>query len=230
MQSLIGSYQRTGTLHHAYLIEGEREAAFSLLCDFLDDELGFPVKANPDLWRKECDTFGIDDARDLKEWQSRKSVAHERKISIVIAHSFTMEAQNALLKVFEEPAEGTHFFVIADNADIFLPTLRSRLSIVSLRGCAPSLGEYRDFAEHFLKKGKAERIASLQKIIEEKDKHSALSFLSALEVVLHERLKSSNSKQATSVREILRCKRFLYGRAPSVKIILEHLALTIPRS
>jgi len=38
--------------------------------------------------------------------------------------------RTTLLKLFEEPAEGVHFFVIVSSVEIFLPTLRSRFNIL----------------------------------------------------------------------------------------------------
>jgi len=39
MKSIIDSYKKTGTFHHACLIEGEREEVFASLCDMLNNEL-----------------------------------------------------------------------------------------------------------------------------------------------------------------------------------------------
>ena len=54
-----------------------------------------------------------------------------KKIFIIETGFFTREAQNSLLKVFEEePTEGTHFFVFTPSAETLLPTLRSRMVIL----------------------------------------------------------------------------------------------------
>ena len=95
-------------LHHAYLLEGIAESILKELHEFLEEGLSFHIKGNPDFWHGAFDTFGIDDGRALKEMQSRRPVG-ERKIFIVQANFFTREAQNALLKVFEEPTPNTHF-------------------------------------------------------------------------------------------------------------------------
>ena len=49
--------------------------------------------------------------RALKDAQTRGAFGGSRKIFIIGANSFTREAQNALLKTFEEPTAGTHFFL-----------------------------------------------------------------------------------------------------------------------
>jgi ribosomal protein L37AE/L43A len=39
MQSLIDSYKNTGTLHHAYVVEGETDHAYKNVCDFCEKDL-----------------------------------------------------------------------------------------------------------------------------------------------------------------------------------------------
>jgi len=184
----------------------------------------YPVIMNH-FWCGEFETFGIDDGREIKELQTRKPIAHERKIFILSAKFFTTEAQNSLLKVFEEPTEGTHFFVITPNADILLPTLRSRMFI--LQKSASSNGKKQCFVDvgEFLKNSKAKRLELLKDIIEEKNKNTAISFLNELEQVLYKKFGGSAPK---SLKEIIKCKKYLSGRAPSVKMILEHVALITP--
>ena len=228
MDSIIDTYKKTGSLHHACLIEGENEEIFASLCNLFENEMNFSTKGNPDFWHGEFETFGIGDGRTIKEMQSRKPMEGSHKIFVIIAKSFTTEAQNSLLKVFEEPTEGTHFFIIIPNADILLPTLRSRMFVVS-----ETSGKDRPFhlrkgrsfpevdTEEFLKSGRAGRLSILKDIIEEKNKNTAISFLNELEQTLY---KKSGYEESESLKEILKCKKYLNGRAPSVKMILEHIS------
>ncbi|GMQ95400.1 MAG: hypothetical protein BMS9Abin13_513 [Patescibacteria group bacterium] len=228
MRSIIDAYKKTGSLHHAYLIEGDKECVLPELYEMLESVLEFPVKGNPDFWHGEFDTFGIGESRELKEMQSRKPVAGERKIFVVSVNFFTTEAQNALLKAFEEPVKGTHFFIITPHADALLPTLRSRLfTIAQLQGTAPDR-ESEDLAKDFLKSEKVARLSLVKNIIDAKDKNKAISFLNALEAILHERLQNIRCRTSNVLEEILKCRGYLRGRAPSVKMILEHIAMVVP--
>ncbi len=233
MKSLIDTYKKTRTLHHACLLEGDKENIFTELRDFLENEMNFPVKGNPDFWYGEFDTFGIDDGRGIKELQTRKAVMHERKIFIISANFFTTEAQNSLLKVFEEPTEGTHFFIITQNADTLLPTLRSRMFILpktALGNCQGRSLEYLVDTKEFLKSSKARRLELLKSIIEEKNKSTAISFLNNLEEVLYKKFQGRSLELVSvSLEEIIRCKKYLNGRSSSVKMLLEHLALVVPK-
>jgi DNA polymerase III delta prime subunit len=232
MDTIIDTYKKTGTLHHACLIEGEKEELFDSLCDMLEKEMNFPTKGNPDFWYGEFDTFGIGDGREIKELQTRKAVSGGMQIFIITAKSFTTEAQNSLLKVFEEPTEGTYFFIITPNAEILLLTLRSRMLVVRRTGLRQNI-EDRSFAgcinlEEFLKSSKARRLELLKGIIEEKDKGAAISFLNELEQTLYRKFGSRASKSGQNIfKEIIKCKKYLSGRAPSVKMMLEHISLII---
>ncbi len=97
--------------HHAYIIEGNGPEVMPALLSFLENEHGVVTRGNPDVWCKEFDSFLIDDGHALKEMQTRKGIDGERKFFIFSFSYITEEAQNTLLKILEEPTEGTHFFI-----------------------------------------------------------------------------------------------------------------------
>jgi len=224
-------------LHHAYLLEGAKENILEELHEFLESELKFHTKANPDFWSGEFDTFGIDDGRSIKHAQSRVAVG-DRKIFVIATNFFTREAQNSLLKIFEEPTENTHFFIITPNAESLLPTLRSRLLIISKPNSnnpRQGLGEIQGLAlereVEFLGVGKAKRLEMIKDIIESKDKQRAIDFLNNLESALYSQLGPSRSKlgeYSFVFEEIIKARSYLNDRAPSIKMLLEHIALITP--
>ncbi|TAL49114.1 hypothetical protein EPN83_02420 [Patescibacteria group bacterium] len=189
----------------------------------MQKEIGITVRGNPDLWVSEHETFGIDDGRILKEIQYLKPAAGERKFFVISFDFITSEAQNALLKVFEEPVGKTHFFLIIPTEEILLPTLRSRLSVIDMREAR----EFEDLGK-FLTSSPAERLSYIQRIIEEKDKTRAIAFLGSLERYLH---KDANTKllveYAGVFEEIIRARSYLRDRSPSVKMLLDHIALIV---
>lgn len=48
------------------------------------------------------------------------------------AHSLSSEAQNALLKLLEEPPRQTHFILTVDQEQLLLPTIRSRCQEITI--------------------------------------------------------------------------------------------------
>ena len=73
------------------------------------------------------DDFKIEDAKEViaEAYRSEENT----KTLILGAKSFTVPAQNALLKILEEPPRNIVFILLAPNKSTFLPTVRSRLSL-----------------------------------------------------------------------------------------------------
>ncbi len=79
-----------------------------------------------------CVTFMRDDLKieDAKEVISEAYKSEENTKTLILgAKSFTVPAQNALLKILEEPPRNIVFILLAPNKSTFLPTVRSRLSL-----------------------------------------------------------------------------------------------------
>ena len=233
LRFLHDTYHKTGTLHHAYCIEGEYDASFSALAGFLRESLCMETRGNPDVWQRRFDTFGIDESRDLIERQSRKAVSGGKTIFILGIHSITREAQNALLKIFEEPRGDTHFFLCIPNAEVLLPTLRSRMIVLPALSGVARAGNTRAAdvdPEAFLNASAPKRLVVLKKLIDDKDKARSVAFLNALEATLHERgaFSAMSHERAAAFEEIIRAREYLRDTAPSVKMLLEHVALSLP--
>jgi len=217
-------------LHHAYLLEGERSAVLAELQDLFDGKLKIKRQGNPDYSEEFFDTLTIDNARAIEENQMRMS-SHSagQKIFVIGFNFITREAQNALLKVFEEPTEGTHFFLIAQRAEDLLSTLKSRLLIV--RGDEKGEGGGEDthpkMAKEFVASTKAERIKMLKSFIEEiadeeKSKAEAGRFLDALEREIYKK-----QGAVPVLQTILKAKDYARDRSSSLKLILESVALSL---
>ncbi|MDQ1298820.1 MAG: polymerase subunit delta [Campylobacterota bacterium] len=75
--------------------------------------------------------FKIEDAKEVisEAYKSESQI----KTLILGAKSFTIPAQNALLKILEEPPHHIAFILLAPNKSTFLPTVRSRLSLTQER-------------------------------------------------------------------------------------------------
>ena len=73
------------------------------------------------------DDFKIEDAKEVIAEAYRSE--EKTKTLILGAKSFTVPAQNALLKILEEPPRNIVFILLAPNKSTFLPTVRSRLSL-----------------------------------------------------------------------------------------------------
>jgi DNA polymerase III delta prime subunit len=221
MEQLIDSYKKSKNLHHAYFLVGDGEEIFLKLKDFLEKSIGVKTTGNPDFWNVKFNTLTIDEARQIAQSQERKDFSGSKKIFIITADFITEEAQNSLLKVFEEPTEGTHFFIISPQ-DMLLPTLRSRMQVIS------HIMEV-EKTESILKLKFKDRLEKVKEVVdaikdEEATKQDAILLLNKIEKELYD-LGVEKSKEQLEICEDAR--QSLYDRGAPIKIILENVMLSI---
>ena len=216
--------------HHAYLIVGERGQVIPELKTMLEVD-GFAIQANADFHLYELDVFLIEHAHQLRREQAMHASQGSRKIFVVAFNTIISEAQNALLKTLEEPTEGTKFFFITRNSEVLLPTVRSRMQVIHMQEEETNLGS-KDLGVLFLAASIPERLKQIERYTKAKTddkpraKEEARVFLIALERATY--AKGEEARYRKALEDILTAKRFLSDRSPSVKLLLEHLALTVP--
>lgn len=228
------------SLHHAYLLVGDRAAATGAVAALLTEVFHIEIQGNPDVHWLASENFTIDEARALKSEHFLKAVGETgHSFFIVSFDSIGSEAQQALLKVFEDPVAGSHFFVIAPSLRGLLPTLLSRFVVLHLPRIVPDTSR----AEKFAQSSPPARLKHIKKIVEDKDKVAAIAFLNELETfyvgLLRGNVGSSRAEGthddasgdlsvAPALQEIVSARNFLQTRSPSVKMLLENLALVLP--
>ena len=215
--------------HHAYFIQSIKDSAEKLKL-FLKEKFGISHTQNPDFYHLKFDVLGIDESRRIKEIHLSKSFTEGgKRIFIIETFGITHEAQNSLLKIFEEPNVDSHFFLIMPSAEALLPTLKSRLLIIKNNDTENVKNNLTNDAEKFLKLSKKDRVAFVDEmakdISDEKLKKSdAQEFLSLLESAIY---KKDGLKNTKGLRAILKAKDYMNDRSPSVKQLLEYIALSI---
>lgn len=219
-------------LHHAYLIESAADEGVSLVVEMLSG-IGIPSRGNPDFHHYTYDTLLIADALALRTEQSFHGSEGARKIFVITFNTILSEAQNALLKTLEEPTAGTHFFFITKTPEALLPTVRSRMQVICMKRKEEDGVDdvsVRAFVEGDLAK-RMEIITPLTKAkADEKPqaKEDARLFLESLERALYRELQKDQSV-ARALEYVLEARRALSERSPSLKALLEHIALFCPR-
>ncbi len=230
-------------LHHAYLIEGDKEEIIPELLKFLKN-LGIETSHNPDFCQITLDSFKIEDARNLKSIGNEKGFSVGKKVFLISANNFLLEAQNTLLKIFEEPIENTHFFIIVPNADVLLKTLVSRFYLIKTK--SEMIDELKE-AEKFITMPLKNRIDFIKELITEEEeedeeetleikstKAKALKFLNALESVLVSRMPFDKKMSRgildtkTCFAHIFKVREFINQPGSSLKTLMESVALMIP--
>jgi hypothetical protein len=212
-------------MHHSYLYSGP----LSTLPHLTEDarkRFGFEGPNNPDLQVRKFEKFGIEEARELTKTASLRSVSG-RSLYIVAVSQITSEAQQALLKLFEEPQEGAIFLLLAPHGSI-IPTLRSRFLDYPWK---PQESVFQS-AGAFLAASQKTRGAEIVKLLKDEDglRERVRDFLNALEQALYPMLQKSSGKKEIreGLEDIARIRSYANDRSPSLKMLLEHLALSLP--
>ena len=152
----LGRAIESGTLPHAFLIGGPSgsgkstlayEIAAALNCERQDGGTLPCGECNccrriysdsfPDVKlltkKKERATLGVEAVKDFREDMFLSATESEKKIYIIDdAETMTPEAQNALLKVLEEPPKSVIIILLAKECDRILTTIKSRTQYVAM--------------------------------------------------------------------------------------------------
>src|SRR5438128_346208 len=77
--------------------------------------------------------LGIADVRNMQKKLFFKPLKSLQKAIVIFdSHTASIETQNAILKVLEEPPANTIIIVTAATGNVFLPTVLSRCKMISL--------------------------------------------------------------------------------------------------
>ena len=159
----IESAVQADAVSHAYILNGERGSgkkllanlfAMSLQCQDRDENGEACGKCQsckqalhgnqPDIIRimhEKPNTISVDDIRQqVNNDIVIKPYSSKYKIYIIPeADLMSVQAQNALLKTIEEPPEYAVIMLLTENAEVLLPTIRSRCVMMKLRNIKDQL-------------------------------------------------------------------------------------------
>ena len=219
-------------MHHAFVIESEAEEGIGAALAWVEKELGVKTENNPDISVLRHGLFSVADARRVSELAAGVAFAGESKAIIIAASRAYHEAQNALLKVFEEPPAGTYLFLIMPSLGGLLPTLRSRVHVLD-RNVRHQVSYIPESAREFLKATKEKRSAMIKKIAGHKGgdaavaREEAIALLNGIEAMYRNQIPITQCVALLS--DIATLRPYLYDRSAPVKMILEHIAVVMPR-
>jgi hypothetical protein len=201
---------------------GDVETLFPVFESFLTKHLSVAVVGNPDYRIFTEPSLSVATARTLGVLQSGKSLSGSKQVFVVKTGSIGEEAQNALLKIFEEPTSETHFFVFLPQ-DTLLPTLRSRVRM---------LHEVQSENNRtlFLKLSVSDRLMYIKKMTddisdEKKTKQSAIDLLNNIETELYQ--DGGVIVHTTKLTLCEKTRTALFARGAMTKMLLEQVALSI---
>lgn len=158
IKTRIGKSIEAGTIPHAFLIGGPSGSGKSTLATELAAAMNCKNKQDyshplpcgecinckriyennyPDVKilkkKKDKATLGVEPVKDFREDMFLSSTESEYKIYLIDdAESMTPEAQNALLKVLEEPPKSVMILLMARECDRILTTIKSRAQYIPM--------------------------------------------------------------------------------------------------
>ena len=221
-------------IHHAVLVVDEERNNISAL---LWNELQALSLAHRFFNQTVLD---IDTARTIITWAN--TPYNDEKIALISFHTASLPAQNAMLKVIEEPPQGVRFILLTSNKaniiDTFISRVReikttdNRQQTIENENARPAKRTREVDAEEFLQTPHSLRmkllfvIELLAKIDEEgrKDKEAVRNFILYLANVLQN--KKISSKYILETMEIA---SYASDPSSSGKALIEYLSLLLPQ-
>lgn len=153
--------------------------------------------------KKQAQGIGIDIIKQMQEKLYLKPMKSKYKAIVIHnAQLLTAEAQNAMLKVLEEPPDQTFFLLTTESRETLLPTILSRCTIVQL-GMQKSITE--EEREYYQKTYNAMQNLSITKALKlaeaySKNKEEITTKIEKLILLLREKLLVSQSTSASSIQ------------------------------
>ena len=214
---------------HAYYTAGSLTESVQRARSFIEETLGLPVSANPDVITLTYTNLSVEDTRRLIELASQAPAQGTQKALIIAAARLFHEAQNAMLKLFEEPFPGTTLILVIPSEGVLLPTLRSRLVALPQTG----EGSTASVADAFLLLSAEEQKKQLDKIYNRSksdnpsEKQEARR--EALELVQELTRKLHAGTDTELLKDLSFLTKTLHERSAPLKLIFEHLVLVLPK-
>src|SRR5690606_6311408 len=92
--------------HNSHIVVGGLNESIEYIKPSLEKSIPADLwTSHPDVWQQKCEQFKVEDSRLLKYKNSSRPIVGPIKIFLIEIENITPEAQNALLKVLEEPQE-----------------------------------------------------------------------------------------------------------------------------
>ncbi len=155
-----------------------------------------------------------------------------RLVWIEAANLLTIPAQNALLKMLEEPPASTNFYLTLDSAASLLPTIRSRCTLINLPNTPnlPNLANLSDLKQ-IMALSPGDRLTAITK----RDRAETIAWLTQIESALKDKLSlttitpSSAKTLAKIARLALQAHRELLANC-SVGLVTQNFYLLLPHT
>lgn len=199
--------------HHATLVFADSLESAQIPVEY--------KKQSTDVLHFSRERFSIDDARELSLLSLQTPFQGQKRTFVLLVRDIAVEAQNALLKLFEEPPTHAQFYIVAPSTLVLLPTLLSRLRV---EDSAVDAGLQNESFSTFKKASYADRMSIIALKTKEKDRVWIMQLLQGCEL--------EYAKNAELNAELLKAlvfvRKYIDTKGASAKMLLEEIALQMP--
>jgi DNA polymerase III delta prime subunit len=235
MQEIIQQYKNNVQIHHFHVLVGDRQASRRQLFDFCETDFNCPIHGNQFFMSEEFDRLLIDDAKSIANRSNIKTGKGQKMVFVISFNDVTREAQNALLKVIEEPSSETYFFLIAPRKDIFLPTVLSRAVVIenfesqSKSSDAGAPNNPDEIANELLSdKTVGQKLKDIEGLVKNiKDGKSEKGIAREIVKKMIVELEKDVKKNAVALKTLQKVDDYLGDTSASVKLLLEKVVLSL---
>jgi hypothetical protein len=167
-----------------------------------------------------AETLSISEVRHVITLAWQRPADATSRLFIINAQSIAIEAQHALLKILEEPPETSRFALVLPPGAALLPTLLSRLLVVSTENKLV----HNDVFTQFLNVSYAERLSLVAAAASKKDE----AFFRDVQAGLVTYTAKQSNLSPYTKQLILFVLEALPRRGAAKKMLWEEIALTLP--
>lgn len=240
MREIKEQFKNKGDVHHFHLLEGNRQEIESELVEFLSEEFGIDPNDKSLFFFHDFDQIQVGDSRALSMQAQIKTPEGKKMVFLIFANSINHQAQNALLKMLEEPSARTYFFMVLPRTDGLLPTFKSRAVVVrrsATQNSASTQSASQDdnlpTLKEITEKNIADRLKFVEKLVKEikDEKRPKIDARQLVQNLIRDFQKELEEKptieKTEKIQRLMQIEDYLGDSGASIKILLERAVLLI---
>lgn len=173
-------------------------------------------------------SIGIEEVKEIIEWNSKKS--HRVKVAVITeGEKLTMQAQNSILKVLEEPAENTLIMIVSSHSSTLLDTIISRCKVTHIGGNDEDSSNLIEFLNTYFKSSYNKRVELIAEFVEGENVRSAIEnlLLGIMQILTEKILRFEKEKLDQNVIEFLENCYYANKQNVNSKLILESININL---
>lgn len=198
------------------------------ISNFLKQEKVDPIDISFQIYEK---AVGIEDVRNIQKAILFKPFRGKTKAVVIQTYeNITIQAQNALLKILEEPPANTIIMVSVPKKELILPTIISRCKIIILEeektNLTSDISRLEDFLTIILNGKTGDKLKIAQDIA--RNKEEIALWLEKMTIFVRTKLleKYNDSRYLSLLRELQKTYTVIKSTNVSQRIALENLFLS----